>query len=104
MPEEDDVVVKRAADAAGYFIKQLDEIVEYIKQSPAITDSRQHAKSYNDALKELFVLLAEKKHLLNSCLPKFSISNYYTQKKNFVVPGLSPYWQLSALQNPGYHK
>jgi hypothetical protein len=86
LPEADDVVVKRAADAAGYFIKQLDEIIDYIKQSPAVTDSRQHAKAYNDALKELFVLLAEKKHLLNSCLPKFSISNYYTQKKNFVVP------------------
>ena len=86
LPEEDVVVVQRAADAAAYFIKQLDEIIEYTKQSPAVTDSRQHAKAYNDVLKELFVLLAEKKHLLNSCLPKFSISNYYTQKKSFVVP------------------
>ncbi|HYJ65743.1 MAG TPA: helix-turn-helix domain-containing protein, partial [Parafilimonas sp.] len=41
------------------------------------------------SLKELFTLLAEKKHLMNCCKPNFSISNYYQQKKNFIVPYFS---------------
>lgn len=86
LPETDEKIVQRAMDAAAYFIPQLDAIIETIKQSPAVTDSKQHAKTYNDALKELFVLLAEKKQLLHSCLPAFSVSNYYNQKKRFVVP------------------
>lgn len=86
LPEEDKTVLQRIAAASDYFIKQMDEITEYIKKSPATTDSKLHAKAYNDALKDIFVLLAEKKHLMQCCLEKFSVDNYYRYKKNFVVP------------------
>jgi hypothetical protein len=86
LPEENIHVLQRAAAAADYFTKQIDEIIEIIKKSPATTDSKQHAKAYNDAIKEVFVLLAEKKHLMLSCMEKFSVDNYYQQKKHFVVP------------------
>ncbi|HVX26818.1 MAG TPA: helix-turn-helix domain-containing protein [Parafilimonas sp.] len=84
--EENEALQKRLSAAADYFIKQVDEIISNVKQSPAITDSKQHAKAYNEALKDVFVLLEEKKHLLNCCLQNFSIDNYYKQKKSFVVP------------------
>ncbi len=84
--EENESLQKRLSAAADYFIKQVDEIISNVKQSPAITDSKQHAKAYNEALKDVFVLLEEKKHLLNCCLQDFSIDNYYKQKKSFVVP------------------
>ena len=86
LPEENIHVLQRAAAAADYFTKQIDEIIEIIKKSPATTDSKQHAKAYNDAIKDVFVLLAEKKHLMLSCMEKFSVDNYYQQKKHFVVP------------------
>lgn len=87
--EENESLQKRLSAGADYFIKQVDEIISNIKQSPATTDSKQHAKAYNEALKDVFVLLEEKKHLLNCCLQNFSIDNYYKQKKSFVVPAFS---------------
>lgn len=86
LPEQDETVLQRLAAASGYFIQRADELMDTVKQSPAITDSKQHAKSYNDSLKDLFVLLAEKKQLLQSCLPEFSVEQYYRYKKSFTTP------------------
>jgi ribonuclease D len=56
-------------------------------------------------------LLAEKKQLLHSCLPTFSVSSYYGQKKSFVVPAfyVNAYATASQQQktespHPGLHK
>ena len=89
LPEENQQLEQRLSAAADYFIKQLDDLIACIKQSPATTDSKQHAKAYNDLLKEVFVLLAEKKHLLNCCLQHFTVNSYYQHKKNFIVPPFS---------------
>jgi hypothetical protein len=89
LPEQNDALQQRLSKAADYFIEQLEQIIQFLSQSPASTDSKQHAKAYNDSLKELFTLIAEKKHLMNCCKPNFSISNYYQQKKNFIVPYFS---------------
>ena len=85
LPEQNEQLQQRLLKAADYFIEQLEQTIEFLFQSPASTDSRQHAKSYNDSLKGIFALLAEKKHLMNCCKPNFSISNYYQQKKNFIL-------------------
>ncbi|MBS1744859.1 MAG: helix-turn-helix domain-containing protein, partial [Bacteroidetes bacterium] len=93
LPEQHETTLQRLAAAAGYFIKQADELMETLKQSPAITDSKQHAKAYNDLLKDLFILIAEKKYLLQSCLPKFTVGQYFQNKKSFVAPafGMNAY-------------
>jgi ATP-dependent exoDNAse (exonuclease V) alpha subunit len=84
-PGQGEKLSERVAAAAVYFINKLDEIIGFVRNSPASTDSKQHAKAYNDALKEVFVLLAEKKHLLGSGTQSFSIDGYYRQKKSFTV-------------------
>ncbi|MEP6683734.1 MAG: helix-turn-helix domain-containing protein [Parafilimonas sp.] len=89
LPEENKQLQERLSVAADYFIKQLDDLIACIKQSPATTDSKQHAKAYNDSLKEVFVLLAEKQHLLNCCLHHFTVNSYYQHKKNFIVPSFN---------------
>jgi hypothetical protein len=89
LPEENASLQQRVSAASVYFVKQLDEIIDFLKQSPATTDSKQHAKAYNDLLKDVFVLLAEKKRVLNCCVENFSIHNYYQHKKNFIVPAFS---------------
>jgi hypothetical protein len=105
LPEENVSLQQRLSAASAYFIKQLDEIIDFIKQSPAATDSKQHAKAYNDLLKDVFVLLAEKKHLLNCCVEKFSINNYYQHKKNFIVPlfSVNAYATASAQKTESAH-
>ena len=57
-------IQQRIKAASVYFNKKLDEILSYLQKSPAVTDSRLHAKEYNDALKEIFAQFAFKKHLL----------------------------------------
>lgn len=98
LPEENKNLLQRTYAAADYFIKQLDEIILFIMQSPAVTDSKQHAKAYNDALKDVFVLMAEKKHLMQCCVPSFSVNNYYQQKESFIVPyfGVNAYAGAAA--------
>lgn len=105
LPEENQKLQQRLSAAADYFIKQIEEIISHIKQSPATTDSKQHAKAYNDALKEVFVLLAEKKHLLYCCLQNFSVDNYYQQKKNFIIPsfGINAYATASDTKTETKH-
>ncbi len=88
LPGENDVVQQRLSSAANYFIQQIDGLIAMLSQSPASTDSKLHAKAYNEALKEVFVLLTEKKHLMQSCIEKFSVNNYYSYKKSFIAPAL----------------
>lgn len=85
-PEENAALQKRTKDASAYFVKELGELLQFISKSPAVTDSKMQAKNYNEALKDVFVLVAEKKHLLQGFINGFSIENYYRQKKSFVVP------------------
>ncbi|HYK45713.1 MAG TPA: helix-turn-helix domain-containing protein [Parafilimonas sp.] len=80
---------QRLMAASSYFAGQADEMMQLIKTSPAQTDGRQHAKVYNESAKEMFNLLAEKKHLLDCCRTGFSIGNYQQQKKSFSVPAFS---------------
>jgi hypothetical protein len=105
LPEQNQQLQQRLLKAADYFIEQLEQIIQFLFQSPASTDSKQHAKAYNDSLKEVFALLAEKKHLMNCCKPNFSISNYYQQKKNFVLPsfGVNAYATSSQQKTESSH-
>ncbi len=89
LPEENQSLQKRLKDAVVYFVKQLDQLLQFISKSPAVTDSKLQAKNYNEALKDVFVAVAEKKHLMNGFVNGFSIEKYYYQKKSFVVPSAS---------------
>ncbi len=105
LPEEDDKIQQRLSAGATYFMQQIEEIIEFIKQSPATTDSKLHAKAYNDLLKEVFVLLAEKKHLLQCCAQKFYVNDYYRHKKSFIVPafGVNAYAIASEKKTESPH-
>jgi hypothetical protein len=110
LPEENNLLQKRLTEASAYFISQTDEIIQFIFTSPAITDSKQHAKAYNDSLKEVYALLAEKKHLLHCCQSNFTIDNYYRQKKTFILSSININAYATAAQqktespHPQLHK
>ena len=52
--EENQELKQRLNAASDYFTKELKAVLDLILQSPAVTDSRIHAKEFNDALKEIF--------------------------------------------------
>jgi uncharacterized protein YpbB len=89
LPEEDELLQNRVKDASGYFTNGMGEVLQLVSASPAVTDSKLQAKNFNEAAKELFISLAEKKYLLQGLSEGFSVEAYYRRKKSFVVPSLT---------------
>lgn len=86
VPEENNVLQDRAIKAATHFIKEIKSIVSGLQQSPAVTDSKQHAKEYNDSLKEIFTQLTAAGYLLQCFEAGFTPRAWHRQKKEFIVP------------------
>ncbi|HVT85699.1 MAG TPA: helix-turn-helix domain-containing protein [Chitinophagaceae bacterium] len=80
---------ERIKAAAAYFINQIGQLLLVIQKSPAITDSRQHAKEYNESTKELFSQLSAKKQLMAVCNGQFDTEAFHQVKRKIVVPPLS---------------
>jgi hypothetical protein len=87
--EENIPLQERSTKAAGYFIKELYILTEILQRSPVTSDSRLHAKEYNESLKEIFAELAAKKFLLEGFSGKFDIDAWYERKRSFFLPAFT---------------
>ncbi|HET6996830.1 MAG TPA: helix-turn-helix domain-containing protein [Chitinophagaceae bacterium] len=86
LPGENAILKERAAKASQHFTKELTTIIEYLLQSPVVTDSRLHSRDYNEDLKELFAELSAKKFMLSGFDSDFDAEVLYRRKKEFVLP------------------
>jgi len=86
IPGENVVMQERIGAAANYFKTELQGLLQFIQQSPAITDSRLHAKEYNESVKEIFALLSFKRFLLEGLSGQFDIEAFQRHKMKFVLP------------------
>ena len=82
-------VQERIKAATVFFKTKLEEVIGYLQGSPAVTDSRLHAKEYNDSLKEIFALLAVKRYSLLGFDNGFNLDTYQQRKKHFVLPAFN---------------
>lgn len=80
---------ERVNAAAKYFLKELRQQIEFVLQSPAVTDSRLHAKEYNEIVKEIFTEIAMKVFLMEGFEAKLDFRDFQTRKKQFVLPRFS---------------
>jgi DNA-binding CsgD family transcriptional regulator len=80
---------KRLSAGSIYFKEKIDEILLNINGCAAETDSKVHAETFNDSLKEIFTTLAQKKHLMDSTENGFSVDEYYKTRRSFIVPKFS---------------
>ncbi|MES1214127.1 MAG: helix-turn-helix domain-containing protein [Bacteroidota bacterium] len=87
--EENEELQKRVIAASKHFGEELQQIIQYLTQSPAVTDSSLHAKEYNDGIKEVFAQCALKKYLLDGFDTGFTMNIYQQRKKNFLLPAFS---------------
>lgn len=87
--ELNDKFLERTKAASSYFIQQIERILQIIPLSPVTTDSRQHAKEYNEGIKDIFSELFNKKQLLTTCNDQFNIENYHKVKNTINTPALS---------------
>ena len=88
-PEENSTLKERTIKAAAHFIGEISAIVNELQRSPAVTDSRLHAKEYNESLKGIFAELSATKYLLQGLDDKFSSETWHQRKKSFVLPAFS---------------
>ncbi len=79
----------RVKAGAAYYISEIGSLTHFIQQSPAVTDSRQHSKEFNDNIKEVFAQLAEKKFLLEGINEQFDIELFQQRKKKFILPAIA---------------
>lgn len=86
LAEENEELQNRIIAAAKHFTGELEIVLQKMHQSPAVTDSRLHAKEYNEGLKEVFAQLAMKKFLLQGISGRFDMEAYHRLKKKFVLP------------------
>ena len=70
-PESNTVLQERIKAGGTYFVNEQNKLLEIIQKSPVVTDSRIHAKEFNDGLKEVFAQLSANKYMLDGFAGKF---------------------------------
>lgn len=80
---------QRLQASANYFSNEQEAIIGVIQSTPVVTDSREHAKEINDLLREVFIQLSLKQHLLSGFAGNMDTEAFHRRKKSFVVPPFS---------------
>lgn len=88
-PENNTPLQERIKAGAVYFINEIQTTIKFLLQSPAETDSRLHAKEYNENIKEVFAQLALKKFLLEGFSSQFDMEAFHRRKQKFVLPSIN---------------
>lgn len=99
-PVESPLVQDRITASAVFFKTRLDDAISYLQKSPAITDSRLHAKEYNDSLREIFAQLYVKRYLILGLESGFLLDAYQQRKRGFILPTFSVNAYATASQLP----
>ena len=75
----------RLGASSEYFVEKLSNVLEHIADSPAYSDNKSLAKSYNDDLLNIYTQLAQKKELISNLKHEFTIENYFKWRKSLII-------------------
>ncbi|NEU06966.1 AAA family ATPase [Flavihumibacter sp. R14] len=81
-----DELQSRITAASNYFKDKVAELILLINQSVAETDSKLHAQTFNDALNDLFIVFAQKQHIMLRIHESYSVEEFYKARRSFIVP------------------
>lgn len=88
-PENNRELQLKLKAAVVHFKKEFEQILDFLKTIKAETDSRLHAKEYNEAYKALYIQSVLKLHHITAFTEGFSLEKYYSAKKNFLSPAVT---------------
>lgn len=88
-PVDEEHLQSRITAAIGFFIPKMNNLLETLRQSPAVTDSKLHAADYNDGIQMVFSNIAQKSYLQKGLKMRFTVEDYFTLKNTFILPEFS---------------
>ncbi len=77
---------ERLNSSSDYFAEKLDYLMASLKRSPATTDSKAVAKSYDESLSMIYNSAALKMHMIKHTACNFSVETYYSARNSFIKP------------------
>lgn len=89
LPEENSLLQQRLIASSKYFFDQLQIVLKFLQQSPAVTDSWQLAKQYDALLQDIHLQLSQTQHQFSCCREGFDAKTWHNQKKEFKVPSFN---------------
>lgn len=97
-PVNEEYLQERITAAIEFFYSKINILMETLRQSPAVTDSKLHASDYNDGIRMLFSNLAQKSFLMKGLKLKFTVEDYFILKNTFTVSdfGVNAYAKTGA--------
>ncbi|HVK96747.1 MAG TPA: helix-turn-helix domain-containing protein [Flavisolibacter sp.] len=85
-PEENTQLHERTRAATIYFKKEINTAIQLLTTATPVTDSRMHAKEFNEVAKEIFVQLTGSRHLLQGISTSIDPVAFHKHKNKFIVP------------------
>ena len=98
-PIDNPLLQERLSASSEYFDEKLEGLLEQIDDSPAYTDDKAKAKSYNEDILNVYTQVAQKRGLILNLKQEFTIENYFKWRKNFVIK--LPNLQTHGASNKG---
>ncbi len=80
---------ERVKAGAGHFSKELEAFALILAQSPAFTDSRVHAREYNDLVREILTTASLQKFLVQGFATDYDMDGFHRRKNGFIAPSFS---------------
>jgi len=99
-PVDEEHLQSRITAAADFFNSRMNNLLETLRQSPAVTDSKLHATDYNDGIRMIFSNVAQKSYLMKGLKLKFTVEDFFVLKNTFTVPdfAVNAYSKTSSKQ------
>ena len=85
MPVDESLLQERLNASAQYFVEKLDLMLEHIADSPAYTDSKSLAKSYDEDLLNIYTQVAQKRAFIAHLKEEFTVDGYFNWRKNLTI-------------------
>ncbi len=104
-PIDEDLLLERLTASSQYFEEKLEFLLDQIADSPAYTDNKSIAKSYDEDLLNIYTQVAQKKEFISKLKDEFTIENYFKWRKYLVVklPKLQTYGVSKTETNISIH-
>ena len=77
---------ERLKAAATYYANCINDIVEMLKNSPVVCESKESARAFDEGMEIIFSSLIRTKRIIEYTQNEFTVENYFAAKNSFLPP------------------